>query len=151
MKSLKVACSAVTHNLKDMLSKHNPWTEVTTLLFSCWAASQLFCDPVDGSPPGSSDHGTSQVRTPGWVPFPPDPGLETNPVLAGGFLTTVHLNSPNLNWSNLMRLNCAHFHYRKWGPWLCRLLYLVFEGHYLWFIIDYDHEKYSRNKENDKS
>ena len=27
----------------------------------------LFCDPLDGSPPGSSVHGVLQVRTPEWV------------------------------------------------------------------------------------
>ena len=26
-----------------------------------------FCDPVDGSPPGSSVHGTSQARISEWV------------------------------------------------------------------------------------
>ena len=28
------------------------------------------CDPMDGSPPGSSVHGISQARILEWVPFP---------------------------------------------------------------------------------
>ena len=29
------------------------------------------CDPMDGSPPGSSVPGILQARTPEWLPFPP--------------------------------------------------------------------------------
>ena len=53
------------------------------------------CNPVDGSPPGSSVQGVSRQEY--WSGFPlpapgdlPDPGTESVfPVLAGGFFTTV--------------------------------------------------------------
>ena len=67
MKSLEVACSVVAHDLKDTLSIHNTWTGVTTLLLSRLAVSQLFCDPTDCSPPGSSDHGISQASILEWA------------------------------------------------------------------------------------
>ena len=63
---------------------------------------QLFCDPVDCGPPGSSVHGLSQARILEWVPFPspgdlPDPGIEpTSPALAGGFFTTEPPRKPIL-------------------------------------------------------
>ena len=54
------------------------------------------CDPVDRGPPSSSDHGVSQARIPGWVPFSTpgdllDPGLEpasVSPAMTDGFFTT---------------------------------------------------------------
>ena len=56
------------------------------------------CDPMDGSPPGSSVHGILQARILEWIALPsppgdlPDPGIEptflTSPALAGGFFTT---------------------------------------------------------------
>ena len=62
------------------------------LLFS-QSHVQLFCDPMDYSPPGSSVHGISQARILG-CQFPP-PGDLPNPetestsrALAGGFFTT---------------------------------------------------------------
>ena len=54
------------------------------------------CDPVDGSPPGSSVHGILQASILQWVVVPssgdlPDPGTEPaslmSPVLAGRFFT----------------------------------------------------------------
>ena len=42
----------------------------------------ILCDPMDGSPPGSSVHGISQARIPEGVAMPsslgylPDPGIE---------------------------------------------------------------------------
>ena len=56
-----------------------------------------FCDPMDGSPPGSSVHGIIWARILAWIPMPSsrdlsDPSIEptsfTLPVLAGGFFTT---------------------------------------------------------------
>ena len=58
---------------------------------------QLFCDPMDYSPPGFSVHGISQARILEWLPFPfPEdsatPGVKPEPLispaLAGGFSTT---------------------------------------------------------------
>ena len=37
------------------------------LLFSHWSCVWFFCNPMDCSPPGSSVHGTSQVRILEWV------------------------------------------------------------------------------------
>ena len=61
---------------------------------------QLFVIPEDCSPPGSSDHGTSQARILEWVAISfsgwegvvvwslPDPGIEPiSPALASGFFT----------------------------------------------------------------
>ena len=62
------------------------------LLHSC---VQLFCDPMDCSPQGSSVHGISQARIPGnGLPFLSprdltDPGIKpTSSALAGRFFTT---------------------------------------------------------------
>ena len=61
------------------------------LLFSC---VQLFCDPMDYSPSGSSVHGISQARILEWVAMPFSrrsslPRIEPmSPTLAGGFFTT---------------------------------------------------------------
>ena len=55
------------------------------------------CNPMNGSPPGSSVHEILPARILGWVPFPPpgdlpDPGAEpaslTSTALMGGFFTT---------------------------------------------------------------
>ena len=55
------------------------------------------CDPIDGSPPGSSVHGILEARKLEWVAMQPstgfpNPGIKPmslmSPVLAGGFLTT---------------------------------------------------------------
>ena len=63
------------------------------------------CDPVDGSPPGSSVPGILQARILEWVavPFPgdlPDPGIEPtspmSPALAGRFFTTELPGKSNL-------------------------------------------------------
>ena len=54
---------------------------------------QLFCDPMDYSPPGFSVHGILQVRILEWLAISspgnlPDFGIEPeSPSLAGGFLT----------------------------------------------------------------
>ena len=40
------------------------WTTATALLLSC---IQLLCNPIDGSPPGSSVHRVSQAKTLKWV------------------------------------------------------------------------------------
>ena len=55
------------------------------------------CDPMDGSPPGSSVHGFSRQEYWSGLPCPspgdfPNPGIEPvslrSPALAGGFFTT---------------------------------------------------------------
>ena len=55
------------------------------------------CDPMDHSPPGSSDHGILQARILEWVAMPPpgdlpDPAIKPlslmSLALAGGFFTT---------------------------------------------------------------
>ena len=62
---------------------------------------QLFCNPVDCSPPGSSVHGISQARIQEWVAISfsrdlPDPGIElVSPTLAGRFFTTELPGKPN--------------------------------------------------------
>ena len=55
---------------------------------------QLFCDPMDCSPPGSSVHEILQARILEWVAIPslgdlPIPGTEPrSPALVGRFFTT---------------------------------------------------------------
>ena len=45
------------------------------------------CDPMNGSPPGSSVHGILQARILEWLPFPP-PGNRTRVSrIAGRFFT----------------------------------------------------------------
>ena len=51
------------------------------------------CDPVDGSPPGSSVCGILQAKIPEWIAMPfsrgsSDPLSLSSPALAGGFFTT---------------------------------------------------------------
>ena len=61
-----------------------------------WSLSwvQLFCDPLDCSPPGSAVQGILQARTLEWVAISssrilPRSGIEpTSPAWAGGFFTT---------------------------------------------------------------
>ena len=59
------------------------------------------CDPIDCSPPGSSDHEISHARYWSGLPFPSpgdltDPRTEsTSPALAGGFFTTEPSGKPN--------------------------------------------------------
>ena len=59
----------------------------------------LFCDPMNGSPPGSSVHGISQARILGCVAFPSsgDPlnsGIKVTSALAGGFFPLSYLRNP---------------------------------------------------------
>ena len=58
---------------------------------------QLFCNPRDCSPPGSSVQGIFSQEYWSWLSFPtpgdlPDPGIKpacpVSPALAGGFFTT---------------------------------------------------------------
>ena len=55
--------------------------------------SDSFCDPKDGSPPGSSVHEISRQEYCSGLPFPspgnlPDPGIEpASPTSAGKFFT----------------------------------------------------------------
>ena len=55
---------------------------------------QLFCDPMDCSPPGSSIHGISQARTPEWFAISsagdlPEAEIKPeSPKRGGGFFTT---------------------------------------------------------------
>ena len=58
----------------------SPYSSVLGHMCSVTSVMSL-CGPVDCSPPGSSVHGTLQVRTLEWVPFPspgdlPDPDIE---------------------------------------------------------------------------
>ena len=69
------------------------------LLQSC----PTLCDPVDGSPPGSSVHGIPQARILKGVAIsssrgscPPRHQKPTSPALAGGFFTTEPPGKPNL-------------------------------------------------------
>ena len=58
------------------------------------------CDPINGSPPGSSVHGISQARILEWLPFPspgdlPNPRTEpTSPALQADSLLLSHQGSP---------------------------------------------------------
>ena len=69
------------------------------------------CDPRDCNPPGSSVHGTSQVRILEWVTFPPrgdlpDPKIQpaspTSPALQVNSLPLSHQGSPPCLWSPLL-------------------------------------------------
>ena len=70
----------------------------------CWLPShvQLFCDPMDCSPPGSSAHEIYQAGILEWVAISfskrsSHPGIEpepASPVLAGGFFTTEPSEKP---------------------------------------------------------
>ena len=56
------------------------WSVIDVCMYT-WSCPTL-CDPMDCSPPGSSDHGIFQVRYRTGFPFPtpddlPDPGIET--------------------------------------------------------------------------
>ena len=79
------------------------WTQLTDfhyhLIYSATAAVsslscvQLFCDSVDGSPPGSSVHGISQARVLEWVAISFSRGCSqhrdrTHISLASGVFTT---------------------------------------------------------------
>ena len=59
-------CSDVTFSMKAALTILFP---IVTCSIYCSAAKhvQLFCDPMDCSPPGSSGHGISQARVLKWV------------------------------------------------------------------------------------
>ena len=66
-------------------------------LLSHFSCVQLFCDPKDCNPQGSSVHGILQARIRSGSPFPspghlPDSGIEPTSLmshaLAGGFFTT---------------------------------------------------------------
>ena len=71
-----------------------------TALCACVLSPQLcltLCDPVDCSPPGSSVHGTLQVRILQWVAMPSSRGssqprdwtcISMSPASAGGLFTT---------------------------------------------------------------
>ena len=75
--------------------KVNPWTSIIPPIISylpesslllhfanCWSLSCVrLCDPMDCSPPGSSDHGILQTRILEWVAIPfstslSNPGIE---------------------------------------------------------------------------
>ena len=72
------------------------------------------CDPIDGSPPGSSVHRTPQASILEWVAvcgvlFPPpgdlpNPGVKPlspeSPALTGGFFTTEPPGKPNSGLNN---------------------------------------------------
>ena len=74
------------------------------LLFELLSHIQLFRDPMDCSPPGSSVHEISQARILEWVAFPspgdlPDPGIKHKPSALAGRLFTVHQPGKPLNSS----------------------------------------------------
>ena len=54
----------VQGTLKSLLQHHN-WMLYRILLLSCFSRVWL-CDPIDGSPPGSSVHGIFQARVLEW-------------------------------------------------------------------------------------
>ena len=67
-------------------------------VLSCLLVSDIFCDLMDYSPPGSPVHGIFQARILEWVAISssggfPDPGIKPvspeSPALAGRFFTTV--------------------------------------------------------------
>ena len=61
---------------------------------TCLLSRVRLCEPMDGSPPGSSVHGILQAKILEWVAISsskgsPNPGTEpTSPELAGGLFTT---------------------------------------------------------------
>ena len=81
---------------------------------------QLFCDPVDCSPPGSSVHGISQARTLEWAAiillqgiFPTQELNPVSPALAGEFFTDEPLLAyQNYIWGTFFffTINIVYFH-----------------------------------------
>ena len=77
----------LSSSLEDKLYKH-------FVVAQSLSHVQLFCDPVDCSPPGSSVHGISQARILEWIaifsPRASSPPRDQTCLscLAGGFLTT---------------------------------------------------------------
>ena len=82
------------HRLRSPKAADVTHTLVPRGLCVCmFSGVQLFCDPMDCSPPGSSVHGISQARILAWVAISYSrgscrPGIEpTSPALAVRFFT----------------------------------------------------------------
>ena len=81
-------------------------------------AEQLFCDPKDCSPPGSSARGILQARILEWVSIPPpgdlpDPEIgPQSPTLAGGFLITEPPGKPRC----VMKIRKSHVPWESGHP-----------------------------------
>ena len=86
-----------------------------TCMRACSVAESCLtlCDPMDRSPPGSSVHGTSQVRILEWVAFPP-PEFSIEAVLiyilisSAGGLSFLHI---------LSSISCRLFDFFRWPFW----------------------------------
>ena len=86
--------------MMDFTASENSWELIPVnccLIVKLW----FFCDPVDWSPPGSSVHGTLQVRILGWVAISFSRGSSWSrdwtcvSCLAGRFFTTESPGKPN--------------------------------------------------------
>ena len=72
------------------------------------------CDPMDCSPPGSSVHGTSQVRILEWVTFPP-PGDLPDPRSNLHLLHLLHCMWILYHWATKEALPAFGLHF--WSKW----------------------------------
>ena len=84
-------------DMTEWLSTGPKWYKVVVYLLN---TAQLFCEPIDYSPPGSSVHGISQARILEWIPIsflkgsaPPRDGTWISPALQLDSLPLSHQGS----------------------------------------------------------
>ena len=99
------------------------------------------CDPIDGSPPGSSVHGTLQARTLEWVAISFSrrsfrPRDWTHVCLLHWQASSLPLSHQGKKWLLLWtQLNVSYFttnSYHYWAGILCLTLYQVLFLHWKW-------------------
>ena len=85
-------------DMTEWLSTAQKWYKVVVYLLN---TTQLFCEPIDYSLPGSSVHGISQARILEWIPIsflkglsPPRDGTWISPALQMDSLPLNHQGSP---------------------------------------------------------
>ena len=67
----KITANGVcSHEIKTLTPSKESYEQPAAAAKSLQSCSTL-CDPIDGSPPGSSVPGILQARTLEWLPFPP--------------------------------------------------------------------------------
>ena len=109
---------------------------------------QLFCDPTDCSPPGSSVHEISQARMLEWVSFSSSgdlshPGIEpASPALAGRFFTT---EAPGKSIITVLPLfifflKAFHIDHWKFSDWFLGLFEMSLFLFFNHFLISWHHK-----------